>query len=357
MKTNLPKSKAKSRTTTYFLKRFNSLRIPSLTIGLLSLPLLAFANMHPGYWTYTVTDLGDFGGSGCEPYAINNSGQVVGRCRFPSNLWHAFLYSNGTLTDLNTLPGLNVSEATAINDSGVVVGYSANFLGSPNPLQNVSAFLMNGGHLYDLPGMAEAHGINSWDLTVGFTGSGAVMWYIGTGSIPLFNAICVNNAGDVAGYLRESNDVFVYHAGTGQLQDLGLLGFYSEAQCMNNSGEIAGSYFDYSSSGGFLYSKGSFRALGPIYPNGINDNGDVVGDLTDSSAHAGVLYNGQSSLQDLNTIVADPTWLLQHAAGINNSGQICGFGVHNGLQLRGFLITPVFHPYFLAQPAKSSSGK
>jgi probable HAF family extracellular repeat protein len=93
MKTNLPKSKAKSRATTYFLNRFNSLRIPSLTVGLLSLPLLAFANMHPGYWTYTVTDLGDFGGSGCEPYAINNSGQVVGRCRFPSNLWHAFLYS------------------------------------------------------------------------------------------------------------------------------------------------------------------------------------------------------------------------------------------------------------------------
>jgi hypothetical protein len=77
----------------------------------------------------------------------------------------------------------------------------------------------------------------------------------------------------VAGYLRESDDVFVYHAGTGQLQDLGRLGFYSQAQCMNNS------------------------------------------------------------------------------------GQICGFGVHNGLQLRGFLITPVSHPYFLAQPAKSIPGK
>jgi len=176
----------------------------------------------------------------------------------------------GTLTDLNTLPGLNVSEATAINDSGVVVGYSANFFGYPNPLQNVSAFLMNGGHLYDLPGMAEAHGINSWDLTVGFTGS----------------------------------------------------------------------------------------ALGAIYPNSINDNGDVVGQLYEvSGGHAGVLYNGQSSLQDLNTIVADPTWSLQNATGINNSGQICGSGLHNGLQFRGFLITPVFHPYFLAQPAKAISGK
>jgi hypothetical protein len=162
----------------------------------------------------------------------------------------------------------------------------------------------------------------------------------------------------VAGYLRESDDVFVYHAGTGQLQDLGLLGFYSQAQCMNNSGEIAGSYYDYTSSGGFLYSKGSFRALGAIYPNSINDNGDVVGQLYEvSGGHAGVLYNGQSSLQDLNTIVADPTWSLQNATGINNSGQICGSGLHNGLQFRGFLITPVFHPYFLAQPAKAISGK
>ena len=154
--------------------------------------------------------------------------------------------------------------------------------------------------------------------------------------------------------LSSWGDVFVYHSSTSQLQDLGRLGRESDAHCMNNAGEIAGFYFDTSSSGGFLYSKGSFRALGAIYHRGINDNGDVVGDV---GMHASVLYHGQSTVQDLNTIVADPTWSLQIASGINNSGQICGYGVHYGFQFRGFLITPVFHPFFLAQPAKGISGK
>jgi hypothetical protein len=44
---------------------------------------------------------------------------------------------------------------------------------------------------------------------------------------------------------------------------------------------------------------------------------------------------------DLNLLI-DPTtgWVLNEASGINESGQIVGWGLHNG-QTRAFLITPV----------------
>ena len=54
--------------------------------------------------------------------AINNSGQVVGTSRDFSYNDHAFLYSNGTMTNLGTLPGFTQSTAYDVNESGQVVG-------------------------------------------------------------------------------------------------------------------------------------------------------------------------------------------------------------------------------------------
>jgi hypothetical protein len=47
-------------------------------------------------------------------------------------------------------------------------------------------------------------------------------------------------------------------------------------------------------------------------------------------------------MSDLNTLlVASVTgWVLNGATGINDSGQITGYGDYNGLQ-RAFLLTPV----------------
>ncbi len=62
-------------------------------------------------------DLGNF-----EALGINDAGQVVG-----DSAGHAFLYHDGTLTDLNTLlppdSGWTLRQARAINDAAQVVGY------------------------------------------------------------------------------------------------------------------------------------------------------------------------------------------------------------------------------------------
>ena len=123
---------------------------------------------------YTVTDLGTLpGGSESYAFGINNNGQVVGEAETASGVQHAFLYSNGTMTDLNNLiptPYNYESAATGINDSGQVVGSSVT-TGNVN-----RAFLYSNGTMTDLGTLpapfnyeSVAGGINASGQVVGYT--------------------------------------------------------------------------------------------------------------------------------------------------------------------------------------------
>ena len=78
--------------------------------------------------TPTYQDLGTLGGDYTMANAVNPAGQVVGwspigscrRNRCPP--LHAFLWENGSMQDLGTLPGGTSSSAWGINDLGLVVG-------------------------------------------------------------------------------------------------------------------------------------------------------------------------------------------------------------------------------------------
>jgi len=72
-----------------------------------------------------MTDIGSFGGRDCSGRGINDLDQIVGPCGLPSStVYHAFLYANGAMQDLNALidPGLGVTleNAIAINDRGYI---------------------------------------------------------------------------------------------------------------------------------------------------------------------------------------------------------------------------------------------
>jgi probable HAF family extracellular repeat protein len=93
-----------------------------------------FARAFVGDVAGGVHDIGTLGGMQAYAFAINDSGRVVGRSdtgaivtsgsginRYKA---HAFVWADGVMTDLDTLPGDNHSTAAAINAAGDIVGQS-----------------------------------------------------------------------------------------------------------------------------------------------------------------------------------------------------------------------------------------
>ena len=76
------------------------LQVYALFCGLLGSSLSLPADV-----LYSVTDLGTLGGSGSVGFGINNQGQVTGYSFTATGAEHAFLFSNGQMTDLGTLGG------------------------------------------------------------------------------------------------------------------------------------------------------------------------------------------------------------------------------------------------------------
>ena len=248
---------------------------------------------------FRITDLGALGaGDSSSATGINNSGQIA------CNGTAAFLYSNGSFTNLGSLGGGD-SSAIGVNASGQVVGESALPGGFIYP-----AFLYSNGTMQNL----------------GILGSGSEA--IGTG---------INASGIVVGWSDTSGGgnphAFIYSAG--MLQDLGTFGGESSyAYAINTAGQIVG-YSD-SSAGefGFIYQNGGLTKLPTIggqqtVPTAINDAGQVVGysETTSYWEHAFLYSNG--AITDLGILGG----YASKATGINASGQIIGITDTNGPQV------------------------
>ena len=97
-----------------------------------------------------MTDLGTLGGTYSDGKGINALGQVVGTSNISGDAdYHAFLYSDGLMYDLNDLlsPGIGttLTDAHGINDSGQIVANGNNghaYLLTPDPVPEPGSLLL-----------------------------------------------------------------------------------------------------------------------------------------------------------------------------------------------------------------------
>ena len=113
-----------------------------------------------------MTNLGTLAGPWSSANAINAAGVIAGATDTTHNI-NAFIYSNGVMQDIGTLPYGTYSNATAINNAGQVVGFADAGTGL------LFGFLYSAGtmtNLGSLPGGygSYAQGINNKGQIVGY---------------------------------------------------------------------------------------------------------------------------------------------------------------------------------------------
>jgi probable HAF family extracellular repeat protein len=304
-----------------------------------------------GQARWVITDLGTLGGRDSGANAINASGQVVGwsgvKGLGPSV--HAFLWQKGKMIDLESgadpgdgVPGWG---ARAINDRGEIVGSDA----------GQRAFLWRNGkltHLGSLPGLSSppdyepAHSymalaINERSQIIGMTypqssqdpGLTSFIWqngkmtridgWVGYNAAGFMGSgqSALNENGEVVGGGGYPTRPFVWKQGR-----LANLRFDGYAAAVNDRGQVVGTSLH-----GFLWEKGKLTDLGTLpgdaasYAIAINEHGQVAG----SSGGQGVGQSGYRPdraflWEDGHMKQVGPKGRESFAWAMNDNGQVIG---------------------------------
>jgi len=251
-------------------------------------------------------DLGTLGGKESGAVAINDRGQVAGSsatrmrvaldsgrtCSGPDTAWcvtssHAFLWQQGKMSDLGTLPFHTIgSRAAAISENAQIVGVS---------------IWDSGGNGYDERPFRWQNG-KMVDLGTRERATGALQH----GSGPLTTVRSINDRGEIIGASQKTVGG-AWHAILWQdrvpidLAVLGRLKGQSETSAINDRGEIIGFSYSKTDDGGsptdassFVWQNGKLTVLGAL-PGGrnaraqaINERDRIVGWATtkDGKTHA-----------------------------------------------------------------------
>ena len=323
---------------------------------------------------YNITDLGALPGNNISiAQGLNNAGQAVG---ISSNT--GTLFSNGSAISLGTLGVSDELFPQAINDLGLVAGYDWLSSGIAH------AFLYSNGKITDIhsaslfPFGSTAQGINRSGQIVGYgwiTGANNHAFSYSSGqTVDLGTlggnesmALGINDEGQIVGHSATASGVehaFLYSSG--KMADLGMPSgaVSSSALAINHAGQIVGEIGINASSHAALYNGGVWTDLGTVsgatlgaLATGINDAGQIVGQATFpkvliSPASPGkrakytpsfrvgfVVQNGVPT--DLNSLVpAKSGFAITGAVGINNSGVILCNAKTSTSASRAVLLTP-----------------
>src|SRR5262245_45831236 len=120
------------------------------TWAVLTMVASAAGKTAPAPPEFSLVDLGTLGGSAAAARGINDRRQIVGdSATLPDGWNHAFLWEDGTMTDLGILPGGKSSTAAAINNRGDIAG-TANKDFIDVGMDKIRAVLWSGGAMIGL---------------------------------------------------------------------------------------------------------------------------------------------------------------------------------------------------------------
>jgi probable HAF family extracellular repeat protein len=366
------------------------------TVGRLLLVLVAAATpavARAQVVSYTITDLGSFGGTAAEPRAINGAGQIAGWSSLSgTNPFHAFRTTpTGRISDigsdLGVLPGGTGSQASSINAAGQVTGI-ADIGGRQNAFRTTAT-----GGLGDPSAALGGFSSTTGSLGMGINATGQVTGTADVPGLPIPGAthafrttatgrvsdpgtdlgvfpggvnsfgMGINDSGQVAGRSEYAPPPAGQRFGpmhafrttalgvlTDPGVDLGTLGgFESNGYAINNAGQVVGDSYLAGNLGSHAFRSSpngqpiSLTDLGSLGGNSsaaaINSFGVVVG--FDSTKGA-FIYDTQ--MRDLNSLIPPNSgWVLGFAYAINDSGEITGTGTIGGAA-HAFRLTPVAVP-------------
>ena len=285
-----------------------------------------------------VHDLGALAGGLSAASAINASGQIIGSAYTStgSSVYHAVVFDGTRILDLGTLSGF-FSSASGINASGLVIG-NGDLYGGAN-----AGWTYRIGVSRTLQGLPTLGGLNSAAAAVNDDG-------IIVGSANLPGPYAAGGASHAASWLN------------GVVTDLGTLSpsnpdAASMATAISSNGLIAGSSTAPDGTvHAFLLTHGLMGDLGLLAgtnmtaATGVNALGVVIGTaniprldyrgrpVPGKGTRAAFVYRN-GTMVNLSSLVP-AGWMVNHAAAINDAGQIAATATGPGGVQHGVLLSP-----------------
>lgn len=317
---------------------------------------------------YTVVALGTLGGAASRPFGVGPDGAVVGEAQDAAGAWRAFLWRNGEMTALGA-PG-GYSRAVAVNRGAEVVGIfrpGADTTGPARP------FLWREGRITELApaspadhvyatdindrGQVVGHSVTRCSTCPSGTVGSAFLWENGAatdlGRLGGHQALAhaINEEGQIAGAVLPQDSAVLIVGGEARRIFPGV------ARATSGAGHVVGDSRQLRHTGAttaafFIWRDGVTHEVPIFYRDlvrvfGVDADGKVLLER-DYSGYgprrppAVEVRQTDNRLFPLNEMLAPgTTWTVEGAAGMNDRGEIVGYGKHPETgEIRALLLKP-----------------